>query len=44
MNGPHCRLGETKVLAKKTDLGYALFRCRECRRTFTSGREPSSIF
>ena len=34
MNGPHCRSGETKVLAKKTDLGYALFRCRGCRRTF----------
>src|SRR3954469_22230570 len=34
MNCPHCRSGETKTLTKKTDLGYVIFRCRGCRRTF----------
>jgi putative transposase len=34
MGCAHCGSGETKQLPKKTDLGYAMFRCGGCRRTF----------
>jgi transposase-like protein len=34
MNCPHCRSTEITKLQRTTDLGYAVFRCRECRRTF----------
>ncbi len=34
MNCPHCRSRQTKTLPRTTDLGYAVFRCDGCRRTF----------
>ena len=34
MTCPHCRSCQTRKLALATDLGYARFQCRTCRRTF----------
>jgi len=34
MNGPSCQSAQTRALAKTTDLGYAVYRCRGCRRCF----------
>jgi transposase-like protein len=34
MNCPHCCSTYTTQLQRTTDLGYAVFRCQECRRTF----------
>jgi putative transposase len=34
MSCPHCRSCQTRKLALATDLGYARFQCRNCRRTF----------
>ena len=34
MNCPHCQSCQTRKLALATDLGYARFQCRSCRRTF----------
>jgi putative transposase len=34
MNCPHCQSHNTRKLALATDLGYARFQCRSCRRTF----------
>jgi putative transposase len=31
---PHCRSCQTRKLALTTELGYARFQCRSCRRTF----------
>ena len=31
---PHCRASETRRLPRITDLGYAVFRCQSCGRTF----------
>lgn len=34
MNCPHCCSSRTTELQHTTDLGYAVFRCKECCRTF----------
>jgi len=34
MNCPHCTSTRMKKRAKKTKLGYSLFFCLECQRTF----------
>jgi putative transposase len=34
MNCPHCPSRQTRKLAKTTDLGYAVYRCQDCRRRF----------
>lgn len=34
MNCPHCNSTRTTQLQRTTDLGYAMFRCKECCRTF----------
>jgi putative transposase len=34
MNCPHCTSPATTQLARKTSLGYEIFRCRECGRVF----------
>ena len=34
MNCPHCSSRQTRKLAKTTDLGYAVYRCQDCRRRF----------
>ena len=31
---PYCLGGATQELERRTTLGYRLFRCRPCRRTF----------
>ncbi len=31
---PYCQTNATQELARTTALGYRLFRCRSCRRTF----------
>ena len=31
---PHCTALTTTQLARKTSLGYKIFRCRECTRVF----------
>jgi putative transposase len=37
MNCPDCRSPQTRKLSTRTDLGYARFCCRSCRRTFNEG-------
>jgi putative transposase len=34
MNCPHCQTGHTQRLDDGTDLGYARFRCRQCKGKF----------
>ena len=34
MNCPHCHSTQTTQLQRTTDLGYAVFRCQSCGRTF----------
>lgn len=34
MNCPHCNSTHTTQLRRTTELGYPVFRCRECKRTF----------
>lgn len=34
MNCPHCSSATTTQLYRKTSLGYPVFRCSACRRTF----------
>jgi putative transposase len=34
MNCPHCQSTELSRLQRTTNLGYAVFRCKNCRRTF----------
>ena len=34
MTCPHCQFCPTRKLVLATDLGYARFQCRNCRRTF----------
>ena len=34
MDCPHCRGSETRRLSRTTDLGYPIFRCQSCGRTF----------
>ena len=34
MNCPYCHSTQTMKLLRTTDLGYALFRCTGCGRTF----------
>src|SRR5262245_423517 len=34
MNCPHCQASQTRKLADTTDLGYAIFHCRQCKRKF----------
>src|SRR5713226_3828872 len=34
MNCPHCASPTTKEQTKKTSLGYRIFRCSDCRRSF----------
>ena len=34
MNCPHCHCAETTLLKRTTNLGYAVFRCKSCQRTF----------
>jgi len=34
MNCPHCCSTHTTQLQRTTDLGYAVFRCKECCRKF----------
>ncbi len=34
MNCPHCNSTKTKQLKRTTELGYSVFRCRECNRSF----------
>ena len=35
MDCPHCHCSQTRRLPRATDLGYAVFRCQGCGRTFT---------
>jgi transposase-like protein len=37
MNCPHCHSANTTKIQRTTDLGYALFRCQVCHRTFNEG-------
>src|SRR5919199_2586610 len=34
MNCPYCQSAQTRALVKTTDLGYVVYRCQGCRRTF----------
>ena len=34
MNCPHCTSGDTTRLKRTTNLGYPVFRCNNCDRTF----------
>ena len=34
MNCPHCHSAQTTLLQRTTELDYAVFRCRDCSRTF----------
>ena len=34
MNCPHCHSTQTTQLQRTTDLGYAVFHCQSCGRTF----------
>jgi transposase-like protein len=34
MNCPHCLSTQTSQLKRTTDLGYAVFHCKTCQRTF----------
>ncbi len=34
MNCPHCASSETRGRAKKTVMGYRIYQCQQCRRTF----------
>ena len=34
MNCPHCNSTHTTQLGRTTELGYPVFRCQECKRTF----------
>src|SRR5215831_12377185 len=34
MNCPHCQASQTRKLDDTTDLGYAIFYCRQCKRKF----------
>ena len=34
MNCPHCQASQTRKLDETTDLGYAVFRCSQCKRKF----------
>jgi len=34
MNCPHCNSTHTTRLGRTTELGYPVFRCRECKRSF----------
>src|SRR3954469_17416342 len=34
MNCPNCSSSSTSQLSRKTSLGYKVFRCRQCYRTF----------
>ena len=34
MNCPHCNSTHTNHLGRTTELGYPVFRCKECKRTF----------
>src|SRR5580765_2654778 len=34
MDCPHCSSSTTTQLSRKTALGYNVFRCRDCKRTF----------
>ncbi|MBD3885875.1 IS1 family transposase, partial [Phormidium tenue FACHB-886] len=34
MNCPDCGSARTTCLQRTTNLGYAMFRCKACRRTF----------
>lgn len=34
MNCPHCGFTATTPLARKTSLGYRIFRCSQCARRF----------
>jgi transposase-like protein len=34
MNCPHCSSTRTAQLGRKTELGYLVFRCKECKRSF----------
>lgn len=34
MDCPHCQSTSVSSLQRKTSLGYDMYRCKECRRTF----------
>jgi len=34
MSCPHCAAPTTTQMARRTTLGYRMFRCRACRRTY----------
>jgi transposase-like protein len=34
MDCPHCHCCQTRRQPRTTDLGYAVFRCQRCGRTF----------
>ncbi|MGR3278686.1 IS6 family transposase [Acaryochloris marina NIES-2412] len=34
MDCPHCHSTRVSFLQRKTNLGYAMFRCKQCRRTY----------
>jgi len=34
MNCPYCLSSQTTQLERTTELGYLVFRCHECKRTF----------
>jgi putative transposase len=44
MTCPHCQSCQTRKLAVATELGYARFQCRSCRRTFNERTGTSFNF
>ena len=34
MDCPHCQSSRVSPLQRQTNLGYGMFRCKRCRRTF----------
>ena len=34
MNCPHCQSTDISTLQRQTHLGYPMFRCKVCRRTY----------
>lgn len=44
MDYPHCQSPRVSPLQRQTSLDYAMFRCKQCRRTFNERTETPFNF